>query len=68
MKANHQSQQYRLEDSILRRFPEQIEENMSYIADLQADMATLAEHPHPAEGFAGMKVRGGADAPTFCYD
>ena len=65
MKANHQSQQYRLEDSILRRFPEQIEENMSYIAGLQADMATLAEHPHPAEGFAGMKVRGGADAPTL---
>ena len=65
MKANHQSQQYRLEDSILRKFPEQIEENMSYIAGLQADMATLAEHPHPAEGFAGMKVRGGADAPTL---
>ena len=65
MKANHQSQQYRLEDSILRRFPEQIEENMGYIAGLQADMATLAEHPHPAEGFTGMTVRGGADAPTL---
>ena len=65
MKANHQSQQYRLEDSILRRFPEQIEENIGYIAGFQADMATLAEHPHPAEGFAGIKVRGGADAPTL---
>ncbi len=65
MKANHQSQQYRLEDSILRRFPEQIEENIGYIAGFQADMATLAEHPHPAEGFAGMMVRGGTDAPTL---
>ena len=27
MKANHQSQQYRLEDNILRHFPAQIEEN-----------------------------------------
>lgn len=26
MKANHQSQQYRLEDNILRHFPAQIEE------------------------------------------
>ena len=65
MKANHQSQQYRLEDSLLRRFPEQIEENMGYIAGFHADMATLAEHPHPTEGFAGMTVRGGTDAPTL---
>ena len=58
MKANHQSQQYRLEDNILRNFPAQIEQNMGYIAGFQADMATLAEHPHPQDGFAGMTVRG----------
>ena len=58
MKANHQSQQYRLEDNILRHFPEQIEQNKGFIAGFQADMQTLAEHPHPQDGFAGMTVRG----------
>ena len=58
MKANHQSQQYRLEDNILRHFPEQIEQNKGFIAGFQADMQTLAEHPHPQDGFAGMMVRG----------
>jgi N12 class adenine-specific DNA methylase len=58
MKANHQSQQYRLEDNILRHFPEQIEQNKGFIAGVQADMQTLAEHPHPQDGFAGMVVRG----------
>ncbi len=58
MRANHQSQQYRLEDNILRHFPEQIEQNKGFIAGFQADMQTLAEHPHPQDGFAGMTVRG----------
>lgn len=58
MKASHQSQQYRLEDNILRRFPEEIEQNNGFVAGFQADMATLAEHPHPIDGFAGMTVRG----------
>ena len=58
MKANHQSQQYRLEDSILRTFPEQIEWNKAHIAGLEADMAMLAVHPLPAEGFVGIEVKG----------
>ena len=58
MKANHQSQQYRLEDNLLRYFPEQIEQNKGFIAGFEADMKTLAEHPHPVDGFAGMTVRG----------
>ncbi len=58
MKANHQSQQYRLEDNILRTFPQQIEQNMGFITGYSADMETLAEHPHPKDGFAGMTVRG----------
>ena len=57
MKANHQSQQYRLEDNLLKQFPEQIEQNKGYIEGFKADMKTLAEHPHPPEGFAGMTVR-----------
>ena len=58
MKASHQSQQYRLEDNLLRYFPEQIEQNKGFIAGFEADMKTLAEHPHPTDGFAGMTVRG----------
>lgn len=58
MKANHQSQQYRLEDNLLRYFPEQIEQNKGFIAGFEADMKTLTEHPHPADSFAGMTVRG----------
>lgn len=58
MKANHLSQQYRLEDNLLRYFPEQIEQNKGFIAGFEADMQTLAEHPHPVDGFAGMTVRG----------
>lgn len=58
MKSNHQSQQYRLEDNLLRYFPEQIEQSKGFIAGFEADMKTLAEYPHPTEGFAGMTVRG----------
>ena len=58
MKANHQSQQYRLEDNILRHFPAQIEENKGYLSGFEADMKTLEQHPHPKDGFAGMEVKG----------
>ena len=58
MKANHQSQQYRLEDNILRHFPAQIEENKGFLSGLEADMRTLEAHPHPKDGFAGMEVKG----------
>ena len=58
MKANHLSQQYRLEDNLLKTFPEQIERYKGYITGFEADMKTLAEHPHPEDGFAGMTVRG----------
>ena len=58
MKANHQSQQYRLEDNILRHFPAQIEENKGFLSGFEADMKTLEQHPHPKDGFAGMEVKG----------
>ena len=58
MKADHQSKQYHLEDQLLKTFPEEIEKNKGFIAGLEADMKTLAEHPHPEDGFAGMEVRG----------
>ena len=58
LKADHQSKQYRLEDQLLKTFPEEIEKNKGFITGLEADMATLAAHPHPEDGFAGMEVRG----------
>jgi len=47
LKSDHQSHQYRMEDDLLKRFPEKIKENEGFIAGLEADMKTLAEHPHP---------------------
>ena len=72
LKADHQSRQFRMEDNVLRYFPEQIKEAEGFIAALEKDMATLAAHPHPVtvkeagngkaaeveKGFAGMLIRG----------
>ena len=58
MKADHQSKQYQMEDNLLKYFPEQIEKHKGFIKGLEADMGTLAAHPHPADSFAGMEVRG----------
>ena len=56
MKADYKSKQYRLEDNLLRHFPEQIEKLKGYIQAIQEDMQTLDAHPHPTDGFAGMTV------------
>ena len=58
MKADHQSKHYRLEDHLLKYFPQEIETNKGYIQGFEADLETLAAHPHPADGFAGMEIRG----------
>ena len=58
MRASHQSQQYKLEDNLLRYFPEQIEAAKNAISGLETDMQTVAAHPHPTDGFAGMEVKG----------
>lgn len=58
MKASHQSQQYRLEDNLLKTFPEKIEKNKRIIEGMKADIRTLSGHPLPEEGFVGMKVKG----------
>ena len=58
MRSSHQSQQYKLEDKLLKTFPKQIEQDKTFIAGFEQDMQTVQEHPHPADGFAGMTVRG----------
>ena len=66
MKADHQSKQYRLEDQLLKHFPEEIEKHKGFIQGLETDMETLAAHPHPIDGFTGMEVRGDTPyAPTL---
>lgn len=58
MKADHQSKQYRLEDNVLKHFPEQIREAQGFITGLQADMQTLDQNPRPEDGFSGMEILG----------
>ncbi len=59
MKADHQSKQYRLEDQLLKYFPQEIEKLTRGLSKgLEADLETLAAHPHPEDGFAGMEIRG----------
>ena len=58
MKADHQSKQYRLEDQLLKYFPEEIEKHKGFIQGFEADLETLAAHPHPEDGFSGMEIRG----------
>ena len=43
---------------LLKYFPQEIETNKGYIQGFEADLETLAAHPHPADGFAGMEIRG----------
>jgi len=58
LKASHQSNQYRLEDNLLKYFPENIEKNKSFIKGFEQDLKTLAENT-PAEGvFLPMIIKG----------
>lgn len=58
MKADHQSKQYRLEDDLLKHFPEQIRGAQGFIAGLKADIQILSQHPRPEEGFSGIQIQG----------
>lgn len=58
LKADHQSQQYRLEDRLLKFFPAEIEKTECFIRGFHADIKTVTAHPLPEDGFAGMEVCG----------
>ena len=58
LKADHQSKQFRLEDMLLKTFPQKIEENKGYIRGFENDLKMLEQYPLPNEGFVGMEVRG----------
>ncbi len=58
LKADHQSQQYRMEDKLLKYFPAEIERQTGYIRGFEADIQTVTAHPQIAEGFCGMEILG----------
>ncbi len=58
MKASHQSQQYRLQDRLIKYFPEQIAAKEAVLAALQKDKATAENNRQPKEGFIGMEIDG----------
>ena len=60
LKADFQSQHYRMEDQLLKYFPQEIAKIQGILTCLQADMKTASEHPHPEDGFAGITIKGTA--------
>ena len=58
MKADHQSQQYRLEDRLLKYFPQEIERNKGYIRGFEQDQARVTAHPLPEKDFVGITILG----------
>ena len=58
LKADHQSQQYRMEDKLLKYFPAEIERQTGYIHGFEADIKTVEANPQIVEGFCGMDIRG----------
>ena len=58
LKADHQSQKFRLQDKLLTKFPADIQETNAYIAGLKADAQLAADHPQGKEEFCGMTIRG----------
>ena len=58
LKADHQSQKFRLQDKLLTKFPADIQETNAHIAGLKADAQLAATHPQGKEEFCGMVIKG----------
>ena len=58
LKADHQSQKFRLEDKLLTKFPAEIQEQTAKIAVLKSDAEIAAAHPQDKENFCGMVIKG----------
>ena len=57
MKADYQSNQFKLEDQILKQYPEEIRQAQERAKGYRADMALLEAHPLPKDGFVGMAIK-----------
>ena len=58
LKADHQSQKFRLQDKLLTKFPADIQKANAHIAGLKADAQLAAAHPQGKEEFCGMTIKG----------
>jgi len=58
LRGDFQNQKYRLEDKLLKTFPEEIQKQKTRIAALQQDSQIAAAHPQDKENFCGMVIKG----------
>ena len=58
LRADHLSQQYRLEDQLLKHFPAEIEKYQNLTSSLTIDLETTKAYPTPQDGFVGIEILG----------
>ena len=58
LRGDFQNQKYRLEDKLLKTFPEEIQKQKARIAALQQDSQIATAHPQDKENFCGMTIKG----------
>ena len=58
LRGDFQNQKYRLEDKLLKTFPEEVQKQKTRIAALQQDSQIAAAHPQDKESFCGMTIKG----------
>ena len=58
LRGDFQNQKYRLEDKLLKYYPEEIQKQQSRIAALKKDAQTADAHPQDKENFCGMTIKG----------
>ena len=58
LRGDFQNQKYRLEDKLLKTFPEEIQKQKARIAALKNDFEIAAIHPQDKENFCGMTIKG----------
>ncbi len=58
LRGDFQNQKYRLEDKLLKEFPEKIQQEATHIAALKQDSQIAVAHPQGKENFCGMTIKG----------
>ena len=58
LKASYLNQKYALEELVMRKYPAEISELTERIAGYEKDVALVAAHPKPEDGFVGMEILG----------
>lgn len=58
LKASHLNQRYALEEMVLKRYPQQIQDLKQRIVGYEQDAHLASRHPKPQEGFSGITVMG----------